>query len=82
MYLDNSHHPERVFGLNATDKTPMYGMPLIYVFGGWGFGVGASIFCIGVLGNGILSRDPLPGLLHFMSVFTSWFVFLLLIKLK
>ena len=50
-----------VSGLNATDKTPMYEMPLIYVFGVWGFGVWVSIFCIGVLGNGIvigiLSRD-------------------------
>ena len=30
------HHYYRVSGLNATDKTPMYEMPLIYVFGGWG----------------------------------------------
>ena len=44
-----------VSSLNATDKTPMYEMLLIYVFGGWGFGVGLSIFCIGVLG--VLSRD-------------------------
>ena len=36
----------------------MYEMPLIYVFGGWGFGVGVCIFCIGILGNSILSRDP------------------------
>ena len=30
-----------VFSLNATDKLPMYDMPLIYVFGfgGWGYGV-------------------------------------------
>ena len=33
----------------------MYEMPLIYVFGGWGFGVGVSIFGIGVLADGILS---------------------------
>ena len=38
-------------------------MPLTYVSGGWGFGVGESIFCIGVLGVcvfviGVLSRDP------------------------
>ena len=33
----------------------MYEMLLIYVFGVWGFGVGASIFCFRVLGNGILS---------------------------
>ena len=32
-----------VSGLNATDKTPMYEIPLNYVFG-----VSASIFCIGV----------------------------------
>ena len=42
-------------GLNATHKTPMYEMPLIYVFG-----VGARIFCIGVLGNGILSLAFCP----------------------
>ena len=41
-----------VSGLNAMDKMPMYEMPLIFVFG---FGVGESIFCIGVLGVGILS---------------------------
>ena len=40
-----------VSGLNSTDKKmPMYEMPLISVFG-----VGARIYCIGVLGNGILS---------------------------
>ena len=44
-----------ISGLNAQDKTPMYEMLLIYVFGVWGFGVGASIFCFRVLGNGILS---------------------------
>ena len=40
----------------------MYKMPLIYVFGfgGWGFGVGASIFCIGVLDNGVLSLALCP----------------------
>ena len=38
---------------NATDKTPMYEMQLI--FGGWGFGVGDSIFCIGVFCVGVLS---------------------------
>ena len=32
-------------------------MPLNFDFGGWGFGMGASTFCIGVLGNGIF---PLP----------------------
>ena len=52
----------------------MYEMPLIYVFGGFRvlffyfpfflclgggvLGVGVSIFCIGILGNSILSRDP------------------------
>ena len=41
-----------VSGQNATDKTPMYDMPLIFMFGVWGFGVGKSIFRIGVL-----SRD-------------------------
>ena len=42
-----------VSGDNATDKTPMYEMPLIYVYGGWGFGVWKGNFC--VLGVGILS---------------------------
>ena len=46
-----------VSGHYGTDKTPMYEMPLIFVFGGWGFGVEESIFCIGVLGVGVLSRD-------------------------
>ena len=46
-----------VSGHYGTDKTPMYEMPLIFVFGVWGFGVGESIFCIGVLGVGVLSRD-------------------------
>ena len=40
-----------VSGQNASDKTLTHEMPLIYVFGGWGFGVEASIFCIGVLGH-------------------------------
>ena len=30
---------------------------LCFGFGGWGFGVEESIFCIGVLGVGVLSRD-------------------------
>ena len=33
----------------------MYEMPLNFVFGGWGFGVGESIFSIGVLDVGIAS---------------------------
>ena len=51
---------DTVSGLNATDKTPMYEMPLVYGFGGRGFGVehflywgfGQWRFVIG-----ILSRD-------------------------
>ena len=42
----------KVYGHNTTDKTPMYEIPLIFVFG-----VGESIFCVGVLGVGVLSRD-------------------------
>ena len=38
----------------------MYEMPLIYVFGGCGFGIGESIFCIAVLGVGILSLAFCP----------------------
>ena len=46
-----------VSGLNATDKTPMYEMPLIFVCRGWGenfshWGFGDRHFVIGVL-----SRD-------------------------
>ena len=33
----------------------MYEMPLTFVFGGSGFGVGESILCIGVLDVGVLS---------------------------
>ena len=44
-----------VSGQNATDKTPMYDMPLIFMFGVWGFGDGKSIFRIGVLGVSVLS---------------------------
>ena len=34
-------HPSyMVSGLNATDKTAMYEMPLIYVFGVWVLGLG------------------------------------------
>ena len=48
---------EMVSGLNAMDKTPMYKMPLIYVFGVWGLGFWdwGSIFCTLVSGVGILS---------------------------
>ena len=38
----------------------MYEIPLIFVFGGWGFGVGESIFCIGVLDVGVLSLALCP----------------------
>ena len=49
----------RISDHNATDKAPMDEMPLISVFG---FGVGVwgiveGIFCIRVLGVGLLSRD-------------------------
>ena len=47
------------FGENAADKTPMYEMPLTD-FCVWGFGVGESIFCIGVLGVGVLSLAFCP----------------------
>ena len=49
-----------VSGHNTTDKTPMYEMLLIFVLGGWGFGLGESIFCIGVLGVGVLSLAFCP----------------------
>ena len=35
-----------VYGHNATDKTPMYEMPLTFVFGGWGFGVMGAFFVL------------------------------------
>ena len=51
-----------VTGVNDKHKTPMYEMPLIYVFEirGCNFGFGAFFFCIGVLGNGILSLAFCP----------------------
>ena len=47
----------------------MYELPLIYVFEGCGFGVGWSIFCIGVLGNGIWSLAFCPEIFanHFQT---------------
>ena len=47
---DNSKHFSAVSAHNATDKLPMYGMPLIFVFG-----VGESMFLYWGLGDGILS---------------------------
>ena len=49
----------RISGHNATDKQPMDEMPLISVLGlgVWGLGFVEGIFCIGVLGVGVLSRD-------------------------
>ena len=44
-----------VSGLIATDKTPMHEMPLSFVFGGWGFGVGGNIYCNAVLGVSVLT---------------------------
>ena len=44
IYIVNAYLstvPILVSGLNATNKTPMFEMPLIYVFGVLGFGVGA-----------------------------------------
>ena len=38
----------------------MYEMPLIYVFGGCGFGIGESIFCIADLSVDILSLAFCP----------------------
>ena len=35
-------------------------MPLVFVLGGWGFGVGESIFYIGVLAVGVLSLAFCP----------------------
>ena len=41
----------------------MYEMPLTFLFGGWGFEVGESIFCTGVLGVGIWSLAFCPEIL-------------------
>ena len=46
-----------VYGLNATDKTPMYEMPLTFVLWFWGRG---SIFCVGVMGVSVLSLAICP----------------------
>ena len=40
-------HPSYMLsGLNATDKTAMYEMPLIYVFGDWVMGLGRAFFVL------------------------------------
>ena len=44
MLESSNHESPAVSGLYATDKTPMYEIPLIYVMG---FGVGRAFFCIG-----------------------------------
>ena len=49
-----------VSGHDATDKIPMYEMPMIFGFGGWGYWVKESIFCIGVEGVSILSLAFCP----------------------
>ena len=56
----------------------MYKMPLIYVFGR--FGVGASIFCIGVLGNGILSLAFYPEIMELLSIYMKFATTLLPFK--
>ena len=50
IYTKNYTPRPLVSGLNATDKTPTFEMPLTFVFevlGVWHFGVGVSIFCLG-----------------------------------
>ena len=47
----------------------MYEMPLIFVFGGWGFEVRESIFCIRVLGVDVLSLAFCP------EVANNWYIF-------
>ena len=47
-----------VSGLNATEKVPMYEMPLTYVFGGLGFSGWGEYFLY--WGNGILSLAFCP----------------------
>ena len=58
---DRNHNYDRsrVSGLNATDKTHMYEIYATDLCV-WGFRVMASIFCIGVLGDGILSLAFCP----------------------
>ena len=58
LYLMDSTEP--VSGLYATDKTPMYEMPLIYVFGLGVLGVAQAFFVLGVLSNGICSLAFCP----------------------
>ena len=55
---DYSKHFSAVSAHNATDKMPMYEMPLIFVFGV--LGLGRACFYIGVLGDGILSLAFCP----------------------
>ena len=49
----------------------MHEMPLINVFGGWGFGFGASIFCTWVLGNDILLLAFCPEIVNDVGLFFS-----------
>ena len=42
----------------------MYEMPLTFVLGGRGLGVGESILCVGVLGVGILSLAFCPKIMN------------------
>ena len=56
-------------GLNATGKTPMYEIPLIYI--GVGVCGWASIFCIGVFGYGILSLVFFSEIVHFAVLCSS-----------
>ena len=70
------HFPCKVYflvsGHNATDKTPMYEMPLIFVFGGSGFEVGESIFCLEVLGVGVLSLAFCPEIIFPIHPTSNW----------
>ena len=56
-----------VSGPNATDKTPMYEMPLNFVYGVRG--LGKAFFVLGFLIICVLTRDRLPSfmVLEFLS---------------
>ena len=56
--------------LNATDKKPMYEIPPTFVYGGLRFWNWGSIFCIGVLGNGILLLALCPKVVNIKLTYT------------
>ena len=55
LFQDHTH--DVVSGHNDTDKTPMYEMPLTFVFGVWVLGLGRAFICIGLLSLAFCPRS-------------------------